>query len=182
MTPIAIVDMQNSENSPASLQRRLAALVYDGLLLFAVAMLAGFIIVPFTSTVEVAEQGAEQNIFNPFMLAYYLAVFYLFFTWFWTHGGQTLGMRAWHTRLVTENGQALNWKHSLFRYLISLPLWFFWIIVIGKSTQGFVMPVLDQIPNWVLFAIATCWLLIDHLPNNWRDRFSRTYIVYIPKQ
>ena len=100
MTPIAIVDMQNSENSPASLQRRLAALVYDGLLLFAVAMLAGFIIVPFTSTVEIAEQGTEQNIFNPFMLAYYLTVFYLVLDTWWSDTGYarmayTPGDRKW---------------------------------------------------------------------------------------
>lgn len=174
--------MQNSENSHASLQRRLAALVYDGLLLFAVTMLAGFIIVPFTGTVEVGEQGAAQNIFNPFMLAYYLTVYYLFFAWFWTHGGQTLGMRAWHTRLVTEKGQPISWKLALLRYLVSLPMWFFWVIVIGKGTDGFVMPFIDPVPGWVLYALATCWTLIDHLPNNWRDRLTGSYIIHIPKQ
>ena len=77
---IAIVDMQNSENSHASILRRLAALVYDGLLLFAVTMVAGFLIVPFTSTIELNSQDSTQNIFNPFLLIYNLTIYYLFFT------------------------------------------------------------------------------------------------------
>jgi len=173
--------MQISENSHAGLLRRLAALVYDGLLLFAVTMVAGFLLVPFTGTVEIGEQKTSQNIFNPFMLVYYLAVYYLFFTWFWTHGGQTLGMRAWHMRLVTADGNIINWKQGLFRYLVSLPMWFFWVIAIGKSSNAFVIPFLEQVPNWVIFALATIWLLVDHLPNNWRDRLTSTRVIHVPK-
>lgn len=173
--------MQNSAISHASLPRRLAALVYDGLLLFAVTMVAGFLLVPFTSTIELNDPDSSQNIFNPFITIYYLVVYYLFFTWFWTHGGQTLGMRAWHIRLNTENGQMLNWKQALFRYLVSLPMWFFWVIAIGKSTQGFVISFLEQLPNWMIFSIATAWLIVDHLPNNWRDRLTGTHIIHVPK-
>jgi uncharacterized RDD family membrane protein YckC len=115
------------------------------------------------------------------MLVYYLSVYYLFFTWFWTHGGQTLGMRAWHIRLLTSNGLSLNWKHSLLRYLVSLPMWFFWVMAIGKSTGGFVIPVIEQVPDWIVFALATVWLLVDHLPDNWRDRVTKTKIIHVPK-
>ena len=173
--------MKNSVISHASLFRRLAALVYDGLLLFAVSMLAGFLIVPFTSSVELSEQNASQNIFNPLMLAYYLAVYYFFFGWFWTHGGQTLGMRAWRTRLVTKQGNVLNWQQAFLRFLVSLPMWFFWIIAVGKSTEGFVIPFMQTLPNWIVFTIATAWLVIDHLPNNWRDRLTGTFIINVAK-
>ncbi|MGD8784571.1 MAG: RDD family protein, partial [Thioalkalispiraceae bacterium] len=108
--------MQNSIKSHASLLRRLAALVYDGLLLFAVTMVAGFLITPFLGEINIENQGTNETIFNPLMLAYYLIVYYLFFTWFWTHGGQTLGMRAWHTRLLTSDGKLVNWKQALFRF------------------------------------------------------------------
>ena len=50
--------MKNSEISHASLQRRLAAMVYDGLLLFAVTMLAGFVLVPFMGSVELKDDSA----------------------------------------------------------------------------------------------------------------------------
>jgi uncharacterized RDD family membrane protein YckC len=173
--------MQNIENSHASLFRRLAALVYDGLLLFAITMVAGFLITPFMGNIEIHGQGASQSIFNPFILLYYLTVYYLFFTWFWTHGGQTLGMRAWHTRLVSAEGRLVDWKHALLRFLVSLPRWFFWIIAVGKSTGGFVIPFLSHVPNWIVYSLATVWLLIDHLPNNWRDRFSETCIINVPK-
>lgn len=173
--------MKNFDNTHASLYRRGAAMVYDGLLLFAVTMLAGFLIVPFTSTIELSDQNSTQNIFNPFMLVYYLVVYYLFFTWFWTHGGQTLGMRAWRTRLETSHGEILNWKQALVRYLLSLPMWFFWIIVIGKTTGSFNIPSADMVPNWLLYIIAVAWTVFDHVPNNWRDRKSKTKIIYIPK-
>jgi uncharacterized RDD family membrane protein YckC len=172
--------MQNSIKSHASLLRRLAALVYDGLLLFAVTMVAGFLITPFLGEINIENHGTNETIFNPLMLAYYLIVYYLFFTWFWTHGGQTLGMRAWHTRLLTSDGKLVNWKQALFRFMVSLPMWFFWIIAIGNSTGGFVIPYFNQAPNWLIYTFATAWLCIDHLPNNWRDRLTGTYIIHIP--
>ena len=176
--------MQNINTPHASIFRRGAAMVYDGLLLFAVTMLAGFLIVPFTGTIELIEQGEQsssQNIFNPFMSIYYLTVYYLFFSWFWTHGGQTLGMRAWHTRLETNYGEILNWKQALVRYLISLPMWFFWIMVIGKNTGVFNIPFANLFPGWMLYIIAVAWTVFDHIPNNWRDRTSKTIIIDTPK-
>jgi len=173
--------MKNSENSIASIQRRLAGLVYDGLLLFAITMLAGFLLVPFMGEVQLQEGVKKQTIFNPLMTAYYLSVYYFFFGWFWTHGGQTLGMRAWHTKLVTLDNQALDWKISLVRFVLSLPMWFFWVLAVGKSTGGFEIKFLDSIPNELVFALAAAWLVVDHLPNNWRDKVARTKIIYMPK-
>lgn len=172
--------MKNSEKSAASLQRRLAGLVYDGLLLFAVTMLAGFILVPFMGQIKLEAHGQQQSIFNPFMTLYYLAVYYFFLAWFWTHGGQTLGMRAWHTRLVKQNGQSLDWKTALIRFLLSLPMWFFWILVVAHSTGGFVIGFLDGIPNAAVYALAVIWLIVDHLPHNWRDRLAGTVIIDNP--
>ena len=45
------------------------------------------------------------------------------FCGFWTHGGQTLGLRAWHLRVVREDGAPLRWADTLgvARLLIELP-------------------------------------------------------------
>jgi uncharacterized RDD family membrane protein YckC len=172
---LAIVDMKNSEISHASLLRRFAAMVYDGLLCFTVLVVASALALPF-----MGGKGATE--YNEILTVYFSAVLYFFFAWFWTHGGQTLGMRAWHTRLVTTGGQRVNWLQALYRYLVSLPMWFFWVMVIGKSTKGFIIPSLEQLPDWLLFLIATIWLVFDHLPNNWRDRLTGTCIVNVPKQ
>ena len=158
--------MQNSENSHANLQRRLAALVYDGLLLFAVTMAAGFILVPFTSSIQLNDQGSSQNIFNPFMTAYYLVVYYLFFGWFWTHGGQTLGMRAWRMRLVTSEGKPVNWIQSLVRFLVSLPMWFFciWLRVRTRRSDRNWKMILERVFVWFLMTTK----LLDGSLLKWR--------------
>ncbi|HEY2928896.1 RDD family protein, partial [Piscinibacter sp.] len=45
------------------------------------------------------------------------------FTWFWSHGGQTVAMKAWHVRLVDRHGAPVSQARALARYLLSW-LWF----------------------------------------------------------
>ena len=73
---------------PAGFFRRLGAMVYDSFLLMGVVIVA-FLPVPL---VDLAAPGALWiKLLKP---VYLLLVCYLFFGWFWTHGGQTLGMKA----------------------------------------------------------------------------------------
>ena len=113
--------MKNFTTTHASLFRRGAAMVYDGLLSFAVAVVASTLTLPFSG-------GKGSTDFNPVLTIYFVLVFYLFFGWFWTHGGQTLGMRAWHIKLLGTNDQPVNWQTAGIRYLLSLP-----ILVPGNS-------------------------------------------------
>src|SRR3546814_15221118 len=46
-----------------------------------------------------------------------------FFGWFWTHGGQTLGMRVWRVRVRRDNGDSLNWVSAAVRYGGMLLVW-----------------------------------------------------------
>ncbi|MDD5033139.1 MAG: RDD family protein [Methylococcaceae bacterium] len=98
---------------PPGLFRRLGALFYDTLLLIGVLFLATAVLLPF--------RGGEA--FQPNQLAYsvyLLVVIFAFFGWFWTHGGQTLGMRAWKLRLVTEEGGLPTWRQSGLYFLAAL--------------------------------------------------------------
>ena len=76
----------------------------------------------------------------------------LFFGWFWTHGGQTLGMRSWRIRVVDSEGEAVGWGQALRRYLAALVSW-------GAAGLGFV------------------WILFDRDGCSWHDRLSGTYLV-----
>ena len=91
------------------LLRRLAALVYDSLLLFAVLFAA-------TAPVLIATGGRAVSPNEPVFTAYLLAVSYVYFGWCWTRGGQTLGMRAWRMRVRTRDGKPLGWRRSLLRF------------------------------------------------------------------
>jgi uncharacterized RDD family membrane protein YckC len=46
-----------------------------------------------------------------------------YFVTFWSRGGQTVAMRAWHVRLVTADGSAVTPLRALARYLLAW-LWF----------------------------------------------------------
>ncbi len=93
-----------------SLLRRLVIIFYDSLLLFAVLFFASIpIAVPFNITYG-----------SPWYFAYVLYIYvvgFIYFGWFWTHGGQTLAMRTWKAKLVSSSGKAL------LRYLVALLSW-----------------------------------------------------------
>jgi uncharacterized RDD family membrane protein YckC len=42
----------------------------------------------------------------------------IYFTWFWSHGGQTVAMKAWHIRLVDRDGEAVSQPRALLRYVL----------------------------------------------------------------
>ena len=92
--------------------RRIGAFAYDFILLLAVLLLAIALLMP-------VSKGAIQP-GNLFMQCYLFLVSFVFYGWFWTHGGQTLGMRAWKIRLELENGENLNWSQALLRFMLAL--------------------------------------------------------------
>jgi uncharacterized RDD family membrane protein YckC len=101
---------------PVGLLRRLGALVYDGLLLFAMLVFASLIvIVPFKITYG-----------HPLYAVYVIYIYtiaFLFFGWFWTHSGQTLGMKTWQIYVSGDDGNALAWKQAVSRFLSALIFW-----------------------------------------------------------
>jgi uncharacterized RDD family membrane protein YckC len=163
----------------ASLARRLITLLYDSLVLFAVLVFASALTLPF-------RDKELFSAYQPLLTLYFVAVSFLFFGWFWTHGGQTLGMRAWRLKLVQHNGDALRWRHALLRFLVSVPLWLYILVVIvlvfapHNNTVGS-LSLLHNVPAPVLYLIGGGWLILDHLPNNWRDRLTHSRVVVVPK-
>lgn len=88
-------------------------MLYDSLLVIALLLLAGSIALPVT--------GASQQAFRDPLYTLYLAgVWFLYLGWCWTHGGQTLGLRAWKARIVAEDDQPVGWRASGIRFLVSL--------------------------------------------------------------
>ncbi len=120
-----------------SLVRRLAAFTYEGLLLFGVLMIAGYLYSSLTQQRHALQgQGGLQ--------AFLFVVLAIYFVWFWSHGGQTVAMRAWHLRLVTHDGQPVSQGRALLRYLASW-VWFVpaligaWLAGLHSAAQIFVV-------------------------------------------
>ena len=127
------------------LLRRLAILCYDALPLFAVLFAATLIVFPLNGGEAFAPYDALYS-------AYLLAVTFFYFGWFWTHGGQTLGMRAWGVRLVGRNATRIKWRDCLVRFLAAL---------------------ISLLP----FGLGLFWTLIDAEKRAWHDRISGTRLI-----
>jgi uncharacterized RDD family membrane protein YckC len=94
---------------PAPMWRRFAAAVYDALIFVAIWA----IVVQAVTLLRLALGAA----LHPSLLQ--AAVFVaglLFFGWFWTHTGQTTGMRAWRLQVRRLDAAGLRWPVAAARY------------------------------------------------------------------
>jgi len=100
---------------PAGVFRRIAALVYDAFLIGAIWFaVAG---------IGVAVNGGEAM--PPWANHYFLfpaliIVTFLFYFWFWTHGGQTLGMRAWRLKILNLEKNPPSFVQCLKRFAVAI--------------------------------------------------------------
>lgn len=164
---------------PAPLSKRLLAIFYDSFLLIAVLFLA-------MAVMLLLSGGHEFKAGNPFLTLYLLLVSYVFFGWFWTHGGQTLGMRAWKLRIQQPTGGTISWRHVTIRFLSGLPAWI--VLFIGIALSAGIplhsYPWLEQLvglPKGLILIMGMVWLVIDQWPDGWRDKLSGTQIVKLDK-
>ena len=126
------------------LGRRLGAIAYDSILLVAVLFVATAILLPLTGGEAI---GPTHGLYP----AYLVAVSFGYFGWFWTHGGQTLGMRSWHLRLMGAGRRGASWPQALLRFA-------------GACL------------SWLCFGAGFLWLLVDRERLTWHDRLSGTRI------
>lgn len=134
----------------ASLFRRIAAILYDWLLLFAVLMIAT---VPF---VAVRDGGIVESDENAYYQLWLCFVIYVFFTFFWWKGGQTLGSRTWRMRVETADGDSPSF---------------------GRASLRFLAAVVSLLP----LGLGFLWQLWDKDRLTWHDRASRTYLMHYPR-
>ncbi|WP_333608610.1 RDD family protein [Arsukibacterium sp.] len=125
----------------AGLARRLAAIIYDVLVLAAVVMLAAGLalllvqclvwlglvsLAGYTDMAHWLSSGVQRWLY----LGYLLSVIIGFFMYFWCKAGQTLGMRAWRLLVVQQNGAPLTAKQALLRAVLALAgLGNLWLLV-----------------------------------------------------
>lgn len=136
--------------SPPGLLRRLAAILYDWLLLIG-TMIVGSL--PMVWLLGGAPRTLGAQIAFRLFLA---AIAFGFFSWFWTHGGQTLGMRAWRLRLVSSSGGPVSWRQAFLRFA-------------------------GAILSLACLGLGYLWVMHDKERRAWHDRLSDTRLELLPK-
>ena len=122
----------SAEFPRAGFWRRFASLVYDTLAIIAFAMLTVvlylFAIQGLISLDVIALNGAEDvsaRIKGSLLLSgirssLLVLVGLVFFGYFWTKSGQTIGMRAWRLKVQTSQGSLISWPQAIIRSISAL--------------------------------------------------------------
>jgi uncharacterized RDD family membrane protein YckC len=144
-----------SQYPSADLWRRLMSIVYDQLILWAIWIATGFVhALIFGVDTPESPQNLQRTLF-PMLLG----STFLFYYWFWTHGGQTLGMRAWRLKVIDArlDGTPPHFLRCVLRFVGA----FFSISAFG---------------------LGYIWVLFDPNKDTWHDRISNTRTLVIPKE
>ena len=94
------------------MQYRFAAMLYDVILLVAIYFFSTLVILPFN-------HGQAISPGNLPYLCYLYSLTYFYFTWQWNQGGQTLGMRAWKIRLISDPAAPVSFTAATNRFLVA---------------------------------------------------------------
>jgi len=138
----------------AGFGRRVAALLYDSVLLAAllVVFTSGAVLLNQRTAVERTTAGAWVYLYRAGLLGV-IAGYYLLN---WTRSGQTLGMRAWHLHAVNAAGKAMSLRAAALRFLFGALAW---------------MPL----------ALGVLWLYFDPEHLALHDRLSKTRVIHVPR-
>jgi uncharacterized RDD family membrane protein YckC len=146
---------QTPSLQPAPLSRRIGAMLYDAILLLGVLMLAVLVLIFPYHLVTGQPFPHGEPIHLTVERLYLLLVSGGFFVFFWTHGGQTLGMRTWRLRAIRDDGAPLRARDAWRRFA--------WAI-----------------PSLAPLGLGLWWSLVDRDRLAWHDRLSRTRLVRLP--
>ncbi|MEG0975496.1 MAG: RDD family protein [Comamonas sp.] len=148
------------------LARRMACWLYEGMLMFGVVFIAGYLYGTLSQTRNALDNRHGLQLFL-------FIIFGIYFVWFW-HKGQTLAMKTWHIGVVDAKGQPLNQGRALLRYACSW-LWFLPPLI---ATLPFKLPALEVV------LLLTGWLVIWALASRlhpqgqfWHDALAGTRLI-----
>lgn len=150
-----------------SILRRLAAMLYEALVVTGIIMVAGFLF--YGATTRTLEGGARLA----FQL-YLVALLGAYFVWCW-HRGRTLPMKAWKLQLRTPDGQPVSLTRAAGRFVLgalSLGAGALGALTLWKTSS---MPA-----AWLAVAagvLTICWALIDPERQFLHDRLAGTRLV-----
>lgn len=152
--------MSTSPLPSAGLFRRLASMVYDAFLLFAIAIAYGAFLLIVRVTFTDLETATNNQLSPPLQwvafAGLYLAMSSYFFVC-WRTRGQTLGMKSWRLKLQQKNGDILSWSQCWQRSLLA-PL------------------------SLICGGIGYLWCLIPPAKTCLHDILTHTEVVVLPKK
>ena len=149
------------------LVRRMACWLYEGILMFGVVFIAGYLFGTLSQT-----RNAMDN--RHALQAFLFVVFGIYFVWFWAKG-QTLAMKTWHIRVVDAAGRPITQLRAFARYVLSW-LWFLPPLVAVAPFALTAAEIAVLVLGWV-----AVWALLSRfhpLRQFWHDAWAGTRLVH----
>ena len=138
---------------------RLVAYIFDGIIIgimVSVIAIIGAIVIALGSTYEgnrVVSVSAPAAFIGSIILFVSVLAGILYFPYFWSHGGRTLGMRPFNLRVVRDSdGGPIGWGTAFLR-------------LIGLWVAGLV------------FYLGYIWIFIDKRRRGWQDLIAGTVMI-----
>lgn len=163
--PAIVSDTHRHWETPG-LARRMACWLYEGMLLFGVVFIAGYLFGTLSQT-----RNALDN--RHALQAFVFVVFGIYFGWLWSKG-QTLAMKTWHIRVLDLQGRRLSQQRALLRYLLCW-LWVLPPLLVSWAFHLSGAESLVILPGWIVI-----WALLSLLhPRRqfWHDALAGTQLV-----
>lgn len=150
-----------------SLPRRMACWLYEGMLLFGVVFISGYLFSTLSQT-----RHALDNRHG--LQAFIFLIFAIYFTWFGAKG-QTLAMKTWHIRVVDRQGQALTQQRAFVRYVLSW-VWFLPPFAATRPLDISAMETLVLTLGWIAI-----WAFLSRFQRQgqyWHDIWAGTRLIH----
>lgn len=144
----------------------MACWAYEGILLFGVVFISGYLFGTLSQT-----RNAMDN--RHALQAFLFVVFGIYFTWFGAKG-QTLAMKTWHIRLVDIAGRPVTQLRALGRYVLS----WVWFLPPLMAVQPFTLNTGETIV--IVLGWVAVWAVLSRFhPRRqfWHDALAGTRLV-----
>ena len=153
--------------------RRLAAALYDAVLLLALAVLVTLLLLALNGGAAITRAAVGR--WEYAYVALLFAVVAAYYGVAWTRSGETLGMKAWRIRVEGGDDARLRWRAALIRLACAAPLY---VLALGG-----VLAFVARLGGWPLLtacclplAVSYAWLLAGGR-GTLHNRWSRTRVV-----
>jgi uncharacterized RDD family membrane protein YckC len=127
--------------SNVSLLRRFGAIFYDTLLAFSLVFFIGLV-----ANIIIGDMG------DGFFYFITLPSVYLYFTFSWVKGRQTLGMKAWKFQIIQQNQQNITHQQAFVRFAMA-------------------------IFSGLFFGLGFFYQLLNQKKLTWHDKISKTLLI-----
>jgi uncharacterized RDD family membrane protein YckC len=108
----------------------------------------------FSLSALLGQEGSGQLVSGETVIAVFTILTIVYYVFFWTITGQTLGMILMGLRVVTIEGRRLTAWRAIIRFI------------------GYIIAALP-------FFLGFAWVLVDNRRQGWHDKLAGTYVAYI---